>query len=436
MPSVCKTQQGIGTARLQVESRIDQEDLARHQPQLLCVLLEELTSSNRNSTRRNEMNDTHRWRQTNPEWRILCRTNDFFNMLFSELVTLVSNRPNPTGAPLRTHEEQALELCLLRPESWGIYPALRGRRLLSGHQLSAFPNCACWKAEWLSPAKEKAQGSHRAWSRGGRPRCTKLAPQLPGVSGPKGCGEGHHHCLEASWQILVFSKTNAFCYPATGYLLQIPPVLTRYQNFPCESRLWCVMCVCVWRGECEVTCNTRWCSEFLCWVQLISSSQTWALWTFKFKHVTSLFKISPAALGHLLRWWKEAGGWAAAQLPGSGSWNCGVDGVLRAWWGYSGAGPLCRSRQLLRLWYLAWILLRACPCSGRHLSSLRCSQPHSSPALHLSLSLPCFPTPTPGSRPQATFLPLSGLGPPPGTLHGSVSFLLLQDSFLLFKQKF
>ena len=38
-------------------------------------------------------------------------------MLFSELVTLVSNGPNPTGAPLRTHKEQALELCLLRPES-------------------------------------------------------------------------------------------------------------------------------------------------------------------------------------------------------------------------------------------------------------------------------------------------------------------------------
>ena len=60
MPSVCKTQQGIGTAHLQVESRIDQEDLARHQPQLLCVLLEELTSSDRNSARRNKMNDTHR----------------------------------------------------------------------------------------------------------------------------------------------------------------------------------------------------------------------------------------------------------------------------------------------------------------------------------------------------------------------------------------
>ena len=39
-----------------------------------------------------------------------------------------------------------------------------------------------------------------------------------------------------------------------------------------------------------------------------------------------------------------------------------------------------------------------CPCSGHHLSSLRLSQPHSSPALHLSLSLPCFPTPTPGSH--------------------------------------
>lgn len=60
MPSVCKTQQGIGIARLQVESRIDQEDLARHQLQLLCVLLQELTSSDRNSMRRNEMNDTHR----------------------------------------------------------------------------------------------------------------------------------------------------------------------------------------------------------------------------------------------------------------------------------------------------------------------------------------------------------------------------------------
>ena len=57
---MCKTQQGIGIARLQVESRIDQEDLARHQLQLLCVLLQELTSSDRNSMRRNEMNDTHR----------------------------------------------------------------------------------------------------------------------------------------------------------------------------------------------------------------------------------------------------------------------------------------------------------------------------------------------------------------------------------------
>lgn len=63
----------------------------------------------------------HRSRQTNPEWRTFYRTNDFFNMLFSELVTLVSNGPNPTGAPLRTHEEQALELCLSRPESRGVY---------------------------------------------------------------------------------------------------------------------------------------------------------------------------------------------------------------------------------------------------------------------------------------------------------------------------
>ena len=58
MPSVCRTQQGIGIACLQVESRIDQEDLAEYQLQLLCVLLEELTSGDRISTRKNEMNDT------------------------------------------------------------------------------------------------------------------------------------------------------------------------------------------------------------------------------------------------------------------------------------------------------------------------------------------------------------------------------------------
>lgn len=55
---MCKTQQGIGPACLQVESRIDQEDLAGYQLQWLCVLLEELTSGDRISTRKSEMNDT------------------------------------------------------------------------------------------------------------------------------------------------------------------------------------------------------------------------------------------------------------------------------------------------------------------------------------------------------------------------------------------
>lgn len=63
------------------------------------------------------MNDTHRSRWTNPEWGTSYRTNDFFNMLFSELVTTGGNGPNPTGAPLRTSEEEALELWLLRPEA-------------------------------------------------------------------------------------------------------------------------------------------------------------------------------------------------------------------------------------------------------------------------------------------------------------------------------